>query len=120
MFWLFEEDTVYPVSIGHFTEKIGWDFKIDWVTFSKLIWLPYQSQFGYFFGISWTIDTGMIFYHKDGRENVFGVQSNEANNYDKIRSFRLKKITNLKKFVNKKMYMLSCRQMKNLILIWLK
>lgn len=43
------------------------------------------------------MDTEIIFYHKNRRGDVFDKHSNEANNYDKIRSFRLKEITGFNK-----------------------
>ena len=51
------------------------------------------------------MDTNITFYSEDGRGNIFGDNDNEASAYDEVPSFRLKKITDLKKLVKNNNYL---------------
>lgn len=46
----------------------------------------------------------MTFYHEGGKGGVFDDKGNEANQYDEIPLFRLKKITDLRKMVKSDVY----------------
>lgn len=46
----------------------------------------------------------MPFYSEDGRGNIFDYKGNETTTYDEAPSFRLKKITDLKKLVKNNTY----------------
>lgn len=51
------------------------------------------------------MDSNITFYSEDGRGNIFDDNGNEAAAYDKVPSFRLKKITDLKKLVKNNNYL---------------
>lgn len=46
----------------------------------------------------------MILYHENGRIGIFDDKGNEANRYDEIPSFRLKKVTDVRKMVKNDIY----------------
>lgn len=50
------------------------------------------------------MDSTMPFYCEDGRGNIFDDKGNEAATYDEAPSFRIKKITDLKKLVKNNTY----------------
>lgn len=50
------------------------------------------------------MDSNITFYSEDGRGNIFDDKGNEATAYDESPSFRLKKITDLKKLVKNNTY----------------
>lgn len=51
------------------------------------------------------MDSNITFYSEDGRGNIFDDNGNEAVAYDEVPSFRLKKITDLKKLVKNNNYL---------------
>lgn len=50
------------------------------------------------------MDSNITFYCEDGRGNIFDDKGNEATAYNEVPSFRLKKITDLKKLVKNNTY----------------
>jgi transposase-like protein len=50
------------------------------------------------------MDSNIAFYHEDGRGNIFDDKGNDATAYDEVPSFRLKKLTDLKKLVKNNNY----------------
>ena len=55
--------------------------------------------------INLKMDSNITFYSEDGRGNIFDDNGNQAAAYDEAPSFRLKKITDLKKLVKNNNYL---------------
>ncbi|KAG2203814.1 hypothetical protein INT45_009327 [Circinella minor] len=50
------------------------------------------------------MDFNIAFYHEDGRGNIYDCEGNDATTYDEAPSFRLKKLTDLKKLIRNNTY----------------
>ena len=73
---------IFIPPFGHFAQKIG-----------SALWSK-SKQFSPFFVFRILIlpmNAEMLFYHEDGRGNIFNDGGNEAAQYDEAPSFRLKK-----------------------------
>lgn len=51
------------------------------------------------------MDSSTAFYHEDGRGNIYDEEGNDATTFNEAPSFRLKKLTDLKKLVKNNTYL---------------